>query len=143
MSLLLIAHAAATLDMVGAIWFVQLVHYPLLAALPASALPARAAETTRRTALLLGPVMGIELACALGLAWTPPAGIAPRAAWGGLLLLGAAWLSTGLIQFPIHKRLARGDGASEFGGLMRTNWLRVLLWTVRGGLALWMLAAAG
>jgi hypothetical protein len=29
---LLLAHAAATLFMVGVIWFVQLVHYPLFAA---------------------------------------------------------------------------------------------------------------
>ena len=33
---LVVAHAAATLFMVGVIWFVQVVHYPLMARVSAS-----------------------------------------------------------------------------------------------------------
>lgn len=54
-------HLAATLFMVGAVWFVQVVHYPLMAGQP----PAYAREHGRRTGWVLGPVMVAELGTAV------------------------------------------------------------------------------
>ena len=129
--------------MAAALWFVQLVQYPRLAALRADELPGRAAANIRRTSLLLGPVMLLESACCLALISRPPDGVTPIAAWTGLALLAAAWLSTALVQFPIHIRLARGGDPAELARLLRTNRLRVALWSARAALGLWLLAKAG
>ena len=130
----LILHAAATTFMGAASWYVQLVHYPRLAAVPPEKLPGRAAANITRTSVILGPVMATELVTAGLLVLNPPA--RAWAAYAGAGLLAAAWGSTLLVQFPIHRRLANGGDARELARLIRTNWVRVALWTARALLAL-------
>ena len=83
------AHAGTTLFMTGLIWFVQVVHYPLLRRLPASEVAPYAQEHARRTGWVVGPVMLAELGLALALAAR-----GGTLAWIGLALLGMAWAST-------------------------------------------------
>jgi len=52
---LLVAHAAATLVMVGVIWFVQVVHYPLMARVSASEFAAYEREHQNRTTFVVAP----------------------------------------------------------------------------------------
>ena len=125
------AHAGATLFMTGLIWFVQVVHYPLLRRLPASEVAPYAQEHARRTGWVVGPVMLAELGLALALA--PRGG---TLAWIGLALLGMAWASTASIQVPLHRRLALGHDPAATERLVRTNWLRTAAWTFRAPLAL-------
>jgi len=130
-ALLAPAHAAATLFMTGLIWFVQLVHYPLLRRLPAEAVAAYAREHARRTGWVVGPVMLAELGLALALA----ARGGPLA-WTALALLGMIWASTASLQVPLHRRLANGPDPTAIESLVRTNWIRTAAWTLRAPLAL-------
>ena len=136
----LLVHAGATLYMVGLIWFVQLVHYPLFGRVGAAGFPAYEAEHQRRTTLAVGPPMVIEALCALLLAVRVPSGAAPWVPWFGLGLLAAVWLSTALLQVPRHGELARGFDARAHRRLVATNRLRTALWSARGVLALALLA---
>lgn len=130
------AHLAATLFMVGVIWFVQAVHYPLMAGLPAT----YARDHAQRTGRLLGPVMLCELLTAAALAWALPDG----ARLAGLALLLAIWASTWGVQVPCHRRLAAGFDPDAHRRLVATNWARTALWTARGALAVgWGVPAAG
>ncbi|MCU0706485.1 MAG: hypothetical protein MUF18_21220 [Fimbriiglobus sp.] len=122
-----LAHLAATLFMVGVIWFVQVVHYPLMA----GQTPEYAREHQRRTGWVLGPVMLVELGTAVALA-----GIAPTwASVGGLVLLVAVWASTWGVQVPCHRKLLNKPDPTALHRLVATNWVRTALWTTRGGLA--------
>jgi hypothetical protein len=58
----------------------------------------------------------------------------PRLPWlvVGLVLLAGIWLSTALVQAPIHGRLARGFDPALHRRLVRSNWVRTGLWTMRG-----------
>ena len=134
MTFLLLVHAFATLCMVGLIWFVQLVHYPLFARV-GSGFDRYEADHVRRTGWIVGPLMLAEVATALLLlAWSPGAATAAGAA-----LLAIVWTSTACLQMPAHRRLERGFDAAAHGKLVATNWLRTAAWTARGALALGML----
>ena len=140
-TLLLLVHAAATLFMVGLIWFVQVVHYPLFAQVGSEAFPAYAASHSQRTTYVVAGPMLVELITALLLVWRgPAAGTPPVLAWVGLGLVGGVWLSTLLLQVPRHSALASGFQPGPWRGLVASNWLRTVAWTARGGLVLYLLA---
>lgn len=142
-TLLLLAHAAATLFMVGLIWFVQVVHYPLFAQVGSEAFAAYATSHAQRTTyVVVGPML-VELITALLLVWRgPPAGTPAVLAWVGLGLVGVVWLSTLWLQVPRHSALASGFQLEPWRALVTSNWLRTVAWTARGGLILYMLARA-
>ena len=142
MDLLLLAHAAATLFMVGVIWFVQVVHYPLFARVGTSGFAAYSGTHSRLTGLVVGPPMLLEAATAVALVITVPPGISVTLAWTGLILLAGIWLSTALLQSPRHTTLGRGFDAAAHHSLVTSNWLRTVLWSLRGLVVLWMLSEA-
>ena len=136
---LLLAHAGSTLAMAGVIWFVQVVHYPLFAAVGAEGFAAYEAAHRRLTTRVVAPLMLVELAAAIGLLVRPPAAVPAWAAWVGLALLAVVWGSTFAVQVPLHERLSRGFDAAVHRRLVRGNWVRTMAWTVRAGLALWVM----
>ncbi|MFM7137398.1 MAG: hypothetical protein ACKO1M_10080 [Planctomycetota bacterium] len=140
---LLVAQAVASGMMAGIIWFVQVVHYPLFAAVtgPSAADYARANQA--RTSLVVLPPMLVEAAVAGWLVVWPPPGIGRGPALAGAVMVGLLWLSTLAVQMPLHARLAReGHAAVVVATLVRSNWPRTLLWTARAILTAWMLSAA-
>jgi hypothetical protein len=141
--ILLVAQAVASGMMAGIIWFVQVVHYPLFAAVTGPHDAEYARENQARTSLVVLPPMLVEAAAAGWLAAWPPAGIGRGPAAVGLVLVALVWVSTLAVQVPLHARLAReGHAAGVVTTLVRSNWPRTLLWTARAILAAWMLAAA-
>lgn len=133
-------HATATLYMVGLIWFVQLVHYPLMAKVGREGYPEFQRLHERKTTLAVAPMMLIEATSAVWLAIDPPATITPWLTWLGLALVVVIWLSTALIQVPCHKQLSVGYDPAAHRKLVNTNWLRTALWSARGVTALGMIA---
>jgi hypothetical protein len=140
--LLLLANVAATLYMVGLIWQVQIVHYPLFAQVGDAGFTAYARLHSNLITLVVGPPMLFEAATAALLLAHRPANIPFSAALLGAVLLAAIWLSTLLLQVPQHGRLADGFDADAHRFLVLSNWVRTLAWTARGALALWMTAKA-
>lgn len=142
---ILLANAASTLFMVGLIWFVQVVHYPLFAAVGASEFPAYSRSHQSLTTLVVGPPMLVEAITAAILLFARPAGVPSWLPWLGIALVAAIWLSTAVLQVPAHGRLAGGfdPGMGQF--LVSTNWIRTAAWTLRAAVVLAMLwyAAAG
>jgi len=132
--LLLGNHAAATLFMVGLVWFVQVVHYPLLARVGRAGFVPYEAAHMRLTTRVVAPAMLAEagLAVAILIAGAAPVGVS----LGGLALLLVVWGSTAALQVPCHRRLERGFDADAHRRLVRSNWLRTAAWTARAPLAL-------
>lgn len=140
---LLIAQAVASGMMAGIIWFVQVIHYPLFAAVTGPGAAEYARDNQARTAFVVVPPMLVEAVAAGWLVVWPPAAIGRGPAVVGLTLVGLLWFSTLAVQMPLHARLAReGHAAGVIATLVRSNWPRTLLWTARAILAAWMLAAA-
>jgi len=137
---ILLVHAGATWFMVGLIWFVQIVHYPLFAAVGEDRWIAYEARHQRRTTIVVIPVMLVELITAVMLAVGAGVERAPAIlAWNGIVLLAIIWGSTFAVQVPLHARLARQHAPRTVRTLVLTNWVRTFAWSARGGLALALL----
>ena len=140
MEYLLLAHLAATLFMVGLIWFVQVVHYPLFARVGEEGFPPYSEAHSRLTSYVVGPPMLLEAGTALLLVIRRPEGVPVSLAVFGLALVAVIWLSTALLQVPRHTALGSGFDRSLWRGLVGTNWIRTTAWSVRGLVVLWMVA---
>ena len=142
--IILAAQALASAAMCGLIWFVQVVHYPLFARTDTTHSPDYAEENQRRTAPVVLPPMLVEAVTATLIAITPPQAIGRPAALAGLAMVAALWLSTLLVQMPLHAQLKHaGHTPATVAALVQSNWLRTILWSARAMLAIWMLHAAG
>lgn len=139
---LLLANLAATGMLIGLIWTIQLVHYPLFAAVGREAWPAYAAAHGRRVTVIVLPWMVLELVTTVALLrWRPVLLSAPEA-WLSAALVALLWLSTALVQGPTFTRLSAGWDPALHRRLVRTNWVRTAAWTLRGVLLLIVAARA-
>lgn len=128
----LVLSTVATWGMVGLIWMVQVVHYPMLAAYSAAVPRTAAADHQRRISFVVGPLMAVEGVTALVLLVERPNTMGALSAWAAAALLGVALASTVLVQVPLHGRLAADHDAAAARLLVSTNWVRTLAWTARG-----------
>ena len=133
------AHLAATWFMVGLIWTIQSVHYPLFAAVDSRSFLEYERLHTRRMGRLLALPAPVEIATALLLVVLRPDDIEIWAAWVAGALLAAAWLVTLAVQVPLHRRLSAMPESETIRRLVATNWVRTGLWTARGVLAAFFL----
>ena len=132
--------AAATLPLVGLIWTIQLVHYPLFDGVAPDRFVAYERRHTKRITIVVAPLMLAEVAASAWLLFDVPAGVPAWWCGAGAAMTLGLWLSTYFLQVPLHGRLGERFDAADHRRLVRTNWLRTVLWTLRGGLALVMLA---
>ena len=138
---ILTANVAATLYMTGLIWFVQIVHYPLMATVPPSSFPAYSVAHQRRTTWVVGPAMLIEAVTSVLLIRLHPPGVQSTVAVAGFLLIVFIFYRTGLIQVPQHRRLATEYDPDLCRALVTSNWWRTIAWTMRSALVLYLLVA--
>jgi hypothetical protein len=139
-TLVLVLHLAATFYMVGLVWFVQRVHYPLFAGVGSQQFPAYERAHVSRTNPVVGPAMLIEAATALALVALPIPKVPQLLPWLGVGLVAVIWLSTSLLQVPRHRELSTGFDTSAHRRLVATNWIRTSAWSLRGLLVLWMVS---
>jgi hypothetical protein len=137
----LIVSTAAAWAMVGLIWMVQLVHYPMLATYSAAAPATAAADHQRRISWVVGPLMAAEGVSALILLADRPDTMPTWSAWAAAALLGVALTSTVVVQVPLHARLAERHDVRDAARLISSNWVRTVAWTMRGLLLAWVLAS--
>jgi hypothetical protein len=135
---ILMMNAFATLAMVGLIWFVQVVHYPLFAKVGNSCFADYEQSHQRRTTLVVAPFMLIEATTAIALMGFRPSGISDVSVVVGVALVGAIWLSTAFLQVPAHERLSKSFSPLAHRSLVVSNWLRTGAWSARGLLLFWM-----
>lgn len=136
---ILIANAASSLFMTGLIWFVQIVHYPLLAQFGSSQSVDVALEHQRRTSWVVGAPMAIEGVTTLILLVNTPEGMSAFLPWTGAVLLAVALGSTVFLSVPLHSRMATSHSDAVGRKLVITNWPRTIAWTSRGALGIVML----
>jgi len=138
---LIVIHTAATMFMVGLIWTIHYVHYPLFAYVGQSTYTSFQAEHVARIGkLLFVPWLteGITLLGVLALAflggrkaWKVPA-IINGAAMAVVLVISGFWSA------PAHAKLADGFDKSIHDQLMTANLIRTLAWTVCGICTIWI-----
>lgn len=130
--MVLLVQFALTWMLVGLIWFVQLVHYPLMSDVGAESFVKY--ETLHREFIgpLVAPLMLAEGLSALLLVVTAKSERGRWKAWLGIVLLIVIWGSTFFWQVPLHERLMAGFDEAVHAELVHSNWIRTLAWTARG-----------
>ena len=130
-------HAAITAALVGLIWTVQIVIYPLFSRIGTEAFRNYHQSYMARIGSVVGPLMVAELVTAALVIYQ-----GERSPWFlvSLVLLAMIWLSTWILLIPLHKQLEVGFTPTAHDKLVIGNWLRTLAWSLRG-LCLIMLAA--
>jgi UDP-N-acetylmuramyl pentapeptide phosphotransferase/UDP-N-acetylglucosamine-1-phosphate transferase len=136
MSWIFIIHLFFTLYMTGVIWFVQVVHYPLMGKIGAEAFEEYEKHHQKRTFLIVGIQMIIELFTGLLLLWQQSYN---PLQWWNVILLIIIWISTFFIQSPLHGKLGNEYRAEWQQKLVHTNWIRTVAWTLRSLILLSML----
>jgi hypothetical protein len=115
------------------ILFVQWVHYPLFTYVSKNQLIQFSEDHQRRISYLVGPAMILEWFSLVYLVLV----IATPFFYLHAVLLGLIWLSTFLIQVPIHNQLLTMPSANLAIRLVHGNWIRTLLWCLKAILMGW------
>jgi hypothetical protein len=136
----LLANTSATLIMVGLIWFVQRVHYPLLAKFDVGQQREVGNEHQRRTSQVVALPMLIEGVSTLVLLVDRPEQVTLVLPWLGAFLLAISLGSTIFLSVPLHQKMVDQPSAEIGVKLVATNWPRTMSWTIRGVVCLVMCA---
>ena len=137
-SLCLLLNLTSTWAMVGLIWLIQVVHYPLFALVGEENFVRYSEDHQRWITLIVLPLMFCELITSFAM-WTQrPPQISSTLVTVGIVLVILIWASTFFIQVPLHTRLTAGYDADTIRSLVNGNWIRTVAWTVRGLLTAYM-----
>ena len=131
-------HAAATMAMVGLIWTVQVVHYPLFESVGAEAYPNYQSRHIDRIGAVLVVPWGLEGLSIVALLVLARERTMRVLAVAGAALMGLILLVTMIWAAPVHGELLDGFDPEQHDTLMASNLVRTLLWTARGGVAMAM-----
>lgn len=129
--------------MVGMIWTIHTVHYPLFAEVgPATYESFQAAHVDRIGKLLLLPWLteGLTLLAFIWVAFIGGMKSLRVPIAIGAVAMAVVLVISGVWSAPAHADLADGFDAAIHNRLMTANLVRTLAWTVRGVTAVWVLA---
>ena len=136
----LIANLVASCVMTGVIWFVQHVHYPLLAQVEMGQAVAVAEEHQRRTGHIVALPMAVEGLTTLALLVQQPVGVTWYLPWIGAILLAVALGCTVFLSVPLHSQMAKNPDALVGAKLVATNWPRTIAWSLRAVVCVMMVS---
>ncbi len=137
--IILLANFVATAVMTGVIWFVQWVHYPLLATVPVDRAVETAVDHQRRTGQVLALPMAVEGVTTLWLLTSRPDAVSLILPWLGAVLLAVALGGTVFLSVPLHAKMATNPTADVGRRLVVTNWPRTIAWSARAVVCVVML----
>lgn len=124
-------HLIFSVTLIGLIWTMQIVHYPSFARVSAEGFTDFHRFHLKRARALTAPLMFLDLATALVL-WSLGLNSALRFLLTFNLMISAAPLVlTFLIQMPLHKKLQQGQDHQTIQELIKSNWARTLIWTLK------------
>ncbi|MCB1106845.1 MAG: hypothetical protein KDK76_01970 [Chlamydiia bacterium] len=133
---LTLVQLVVTWMVVGIMWFLQVVHYPLYRKIKEGFVEYERSHI-RRVACLLGPIMLVEAITAILLMGISTEGTLTMLAGANLIVLILIWLSTFLFQVSQHQKLSIRFSHNILQGLINCNWIRTLLWTLKGGIMIY------
>jgi len=122
----------AGLLMTGIIWIIQLVHYPMFHAIDREKFVAEMNRHKTKITFIVAPIMLIEILSGFLMLFNPNDYDYP---WEFRIILFVLvliiWIATFYIQVPAHQKLSKGYKKSIVNALIRSNWLRTGIWTLK------------
>ena len=135
-AIILVVALAATWAMVGVIWVIQLVHYPLFDAVERGTddiLWRSFGDRHRRSiSYVVGPFMLAEGVTGVWLIVDPPGDLSIVLPLVAGALMALAYGTTAFVSVPLHEHLTATYNEDSHRRLVSTNWIRTFAWTCRG-----------
>ena len=110
------------------IWLVQIIIYPSFSRIPDSEFIEYHRWYVVRIGAMVGPLMILEVLGVIG--WMILEGRTLITTISAFLVV-IVWLSTFILQVPIHKHLQEGKDVPAIRRLVATNWIRTIAWSLR------------
>lgn len=120
-------HLIATSAMVGVIWIVQLVHYPAFLFIDRVKFTDFESFHTFQISLIVAPFMLIEAITASLILLKEMSSLN----LANVISIILIWLFTFFVSVPCHRKLIRSYDTDVIKSLIRTNWVRTILWSMR------------
>lgn len=130
---LALANLCVALFLTGVIWIVQVVHYPLFAAVGREGWAAYEASHRTRITFVVAVPMLISVALAAWLLADGEGSSGLRVANAALAL--APFVVTFALAVPRHEELTRAWDDRAHARLVAVNWLRTIGWTAQAAVA--------
>ena len=124
------ANLAVSWGLLILIWLVQLIIYPGFHRISQDAVAAYHRWYVLRISSVELPLMVGELI--LTIWWVLSDTYASVSLSAGVLIV-IVWLSTFVLQVPIHNRLKAGKDDKRIQRLVATNWIRTAAWSLKAG----------
>lgn len=137
------AHLCATWFMVGLIWTIHTVHYPLFVDVGSATYTTFQLHHVERIGRLLLVPWGVEGLTALIIlisVWRSKDRGLYVPVLVGSIAMGVVLIVSGFFSAPAHADLADGFDAAVHARLMKADLVRTIAWTIRGVTALWIAA---
>ncbi|MDX1640115.1 MAG: hypothetical protein R3220_00360 [Balneolaceae bacterium] len=136
-NIVFLANIFSSFALFGLIWCVQLVHYPFFLRSDQTNFIEHIAFHKSRISMIVVPFMITELLTSGFLAFQAEV----LAGWHtfGLITVILIWLTTFLVQVPLHGKLSDGYDESTVQRLINTNWIRTFLWSIKSLSSLYLL----
>ncbi len=122
-------HLIFTSVMVGVIWLVQVVHYPSFNFIDKKFYSDFQNFHIKKISFVVVPVMSLELVSGLVLIFLDHRQSTPSLISFGILIL--IWIITGLFFAKAHQDLTAGYNREIVERIIKLNWIRTLLWSIR------------
>ena len=135
MDTLILLNFIVTLTMLSIIMVTQLVSYPLFLNVDEKIFTSYHSEYVKRITIIVMPVMIIELVLTIMLYYMLDGFLSQIF----LISIVLIFISTVIIQVPIHNKLKFSYDEHLAKKLIKTNWIRTVCWSLRGFLVLLML----
>jgi hypothetical protein len=126
--LLLIFNIAVSWGLFILIWLVQMIIYPGFHRIPSADFINYHRWYVIRISAIVLPLMLCEVIITTG--WLVFEGYTYFSVGSGLLV-AFIWLSTFLLQVPVHNQLQSGKDEAKIRRLVTTNWIRTIAWSVK------------
>lgn len=123
----LISSFTLAVYLTGLIWVVQVIHYPSFHYIQDDQFTSFVSFHGARISLVVAPAMILELI--FSFLWVVFA--LSNLAWLNLILVLCLWGVTFFISMPCHKKLHYQRNTKIIDRLIKTNWLRTIIWTFR------------
>ncbi len=125
------ANLAISWGLMILIWLVQLIIYPGFHRIPSEVFISYHRWYVIRISAVVLPLMVAELI--LTIWWILSDAYSPISLSAGFLV-AIVWLSTFVLQVPIHNRLKAGKDKKRIQRLVATNWIRTVAWSLKASL---------
>ena len=127
MDTLILLNFIVTLTMLSIIMVTQIVSYPLFLNVDEKIFTSYHSEYVKRITIIVMPIMIIELALTIMLYYVLDGFLSQVF----LISLVMIFISTVIIQVPIHNKLKFSYDEYLAKKLIKTNWIRTFLWSLK------------